>query len=313
MLLETLIIIKLNAIRKNRKAQMTKYAMIHPATFKLDGGAMFGIIPRPLWSKVMPPDEQNRILMSLRVMLIQTHNKNILIDSGIGDYHGEKFDERFAVVGEKNPLVEQLQSIKLAPALISDIILTHLHFDHVGGLGQLGSQGFEPVFPNAIIHLHKKHYEYAQNPTERDSGSFEHHYFMPLIQWYQQRNQIHWLDSEHGEVLSDEGESVKFISSHGHTPHQIHPYTQEYMYMADILPTSNHVKIPWVMGYDIAAGKSTEDKKRIYQFLIEHKLKCVFEHDPLYWGGEIECDTQGQYKWKELFKVQTDLGVDSIN
>jgi glyoxylase-like metal-dependent hydrolase (beta-lactamase superfamily II) len=252
---------------------MTKYAMIHPATFKLDGGAMFGIIPRPLWSKVMPPDDQNRILMSLRVMLIQTPSKNILIDSGIGDYHGDKFDERFAVIGGKNPLATQLQNSKLNPDAISDIILTHLHFDHVGGLGQLSSQGFEPVFPKATIHLHKKHFQYAQNPTERDSGSFEHQYFMPLIKWYQDHNQIHWLEGEQGEILKDGNESVKFITSHGHTPHQIHPYTQEYMYMADILPTSNHVKIPWVMGYDIAAGQSTEDKKKIYQFLIQHQLK----------------------------------------
>jgi len=292
---------------------MTKYAMIHPATFKLDGGAMFGIIPRPLWSKVMPPDEQNRILMSLRVMLTQTQNKNILVDSGIGDYHGKKFDERFAVVGEKNPLVAHLKKIQLSEKDITDIILTHLHFDHVGGLGQLSNGQFLPVFPNAKIHLHKKHYEYAQNPTDRDSGSFEHQYFNPLIQWYQERQQIHWLDGEEGIVLSDEDEEFKYLTSHGHTPYQIHPYSRDYMYMADILPTSNHFKIPWVMGYDISPGQSTKDKKKIYEFLIKNKIKCVFEHDPLYWGGEVELDAQGQYKWKKLFQVSNDSGIELIN
>src|SRR5262245_15690564 len=113
-----------------------KYFILHPAVFKLDGGAMFGIIPKPLWSKQIPADELNRIQMSLRVMLIQTKTKNILVDTGIGDYHGEKFDDRFGVVGPKNPLIEKLEKqFNLKPENITDLIITHLHFDHVGGLG----------------------------------------------------------------------------------------------------------------------------------------------------------------------------------
>lgn len=126
---------------------MKKYFVLHPATFKLDGGAMFGIIPKPLWSKQIPSDELNRIHLSLRVMLIQTKNKNILVDTGIGDYHGDKFDDRFAVQGDKLPLLQVLKDhFNLNPEDITDIVITHLHFDHVGGLGQDMTSHHE-VFP----------------------------------------------------------------------------------------------------------------------------------------------------------------------
>src|SRR5690606_5197532 len=113
---------------KKEEAFMKKYFALHPAVFKLDGGAMFGIIPKPLWSKVIPADELNRIQLSLRVMLIQTANRNILIDTGIGDYHGEKWDDRFGVQGNKNPLVKLLaESYQLQPEDITDLIVSHLH------------------------------------------------------------------------------------------------------------------------------------------------------------------------------------------
>ena len=111
---------------------MKKYYVLHPAVFKLDGGAMFGIIPKPLWQKCIPADELNRIQLSLRVMLIQTTHKNILIDTGVGDYHGDKFDNRFGVEGKKNPLIQILKDqLNLNPSDITDLIVSHMHFDHV--------------------------------------------------------------------------------------------------------------------------------------------------------------------------------------
>ncbi len=170
-------------IRSQKREFMKKYSVLHPAVFKLDGGAMFGIIPKPLWSKAIPADEQNRILMSLRVMLIQTGTRNILVDTGIGDYHGDKFDDRFGVKGEKNPLIEILrQNYGLSPDDITDLIVTHLHFDHVGGLGSGAGEKHEIIFPRAILHVHKKHFEYALKPTARDTGSFHSQYFLPLIE-----------------------------------------------------------------------------------------------------------------------------------
>lgn len=283
----------------------TKYTMLHPASFRLDGGAMFGIIPRPLWQKLMPPDESNRILMSLRVMLIETKNKKILVDTGIGDYHGEKFDLRFDVQGGQAPLTSSLQVAGLNPEQITDIVLTHLHFDHVGGLIDLDNEVAKPIFPKATLHINKKHYDYAQAPTARDSGSFEKDFFNPVIDQYIANNQVHWIDEASNILLEDEDYQLRYLLSHGHTPFQMHPYDNEYIYMADILPTSHHLKIPWVMGYDINPGQSVDDKASIYKFIAQNKIKVVFEHDPDFWGGELDFSNPDNPKWSQLFEANT--------
>jgi glyoxylase-like metal-dependent hydrolase (beta-lactamase superfamily II) len=267
---------------------MKKYYVLHPAVFKLDGGAMFGIIPKPLWSKVIPADELNRIEMSLRVMLIRTGSRNILIDTGIGDYHGEKFDSRFGVQGNKNPLITLLKDhFNLTPHDITDLIVSHLHFDHIGGLGTDEAQHV-CLFPNATLHIHRQHYDYALNPTARDAGSFHAHYFRPLIEQAETMGKVHWLSGESGELLSDGKDVIKFRCSHGHTPHLMHAFDENFIYMADLVPTSHHVPVPWVMGYDIAPGITTENKIEFYQFIIKNQLTMIFEHDINFWGSKVE-------------------------
>ncbi len=271
---------------------MKKYYVLHPAVFKLDGGAMFGIIPKPLWSKAIAADELNRIQLSLRVMLIQTPHRNILIDTGIGDYHGEKFDERFGVVGQKNPLIDLLQSkLHLGPEDITDLIISHLHFDHIGGLG--GELEHKALFPKATLHLHKEHYAYALNPTQRDAGSFHTQYFRPLIEEATQKGLIHWLEGKEGEILSDGEDKIYFKCSYGHTPHLVHAYDEKFIYMADLVPTSHHVPIPWVMGYDIAPGQTTVDKAEFYEFIHSTKKTMVFEHDIESWGATLKSGQHG--------------------
>lgn len=283
---------------------MKKYSVLHPAVFKLDGGAMFGIIPKPLWSKAIPADEQNRILMSLRVMLIQTGNRNILVDTGIGDYHGDKFDDRFGVKGEKNPLIEILRkNYGLSPGDITDLIVTHLHFDHVGGLGSGESEAHEIIFPRAVLHVHKKHFEYALKPTARDAGSFHSQYFRPLIETADKAGRVHWVDGEGGEILRDGQDVLNFRCSQGHTPWLLHPYDEKFIYMADLVPTSHHVSIPWVMGYDIAPGRTTIDKKDFYEFIIQKNLTLIFEHDLKFWGAKVKAKGHGDYEVAERFTV----------
>lgn len=280
---------------------MTKYFILHPAVFKLDGGAMFGIIPKPLWSKLIPSDEMNRIQLSLRVMLIQTKNKNILIDTGIGDYHGEKFEDRFGVQGQKGPLEAILKKyFNLAPEHITDLIVSHLHFDHIGGLGQTG-QEHSTVFPNATLHIHKKHYEYSLSPTLRDAGSFHSNYFGPIIERANLLGKIHWLEGEEGTILNDEQEEIKFKCSHGHTPWLVHAYDRNFIYMADLVPTSAHISVPWVMGYDISPGVTTQNKLEFYDFILKNNLTMIFEHDMKFWGAKIRKKSETDYEASDLF------------
>lgn len=280
-----------------------KYFILHPAVFKLDGGAMFGIIPKPLWSKAIPADELNRIQLSLRVMLIQTKNKNILVDTGIGDYHGDKFDDRFGVVGPKNPLIETLEkNFKLKPDDITDMIISHLHFDHVGGLGQDTTE-HSPLFSNATLHIHRQHYDYALNPTMRDTGSFHSQYFKPLVEKADKKGLVHWLSGEEGVILNDEGDEIKFRCSHGHTPWLVHPYDEKFIYMADLVPTSAHIPVPWVMGYDISPGRTTIDKVDFYKFIIKNNLTMIFEHDMNVWGAKVKQKNESDFEAAEKFPV----------
>lgn len=266
-----------------------QYFCLEPARFKLDGGAMFGIIPKPLWSKVHPADEQNRIELALRLILIRDGARNILIDTGIGDYHDEKFASRFAIDSLSSPLELALNQLGLKADDITDLIISHLHFDHVGGIALNVAGKIEPVLKNATIHLHQKHYEYSKNPTDRDSGSFQSEYYEPVIEWYRTRQQIHFVDGMEGELFG----GLKYKCSMGHTPYLLHAFDEKFIYMADLIPTSNHVHIPWVMGYDISPGVTTEDKKNFLSFIEKNNLTMIFEHDPLFYGSTIKRDPKG--------------------
>lgn len=288
---------------------MKKYFVLHPAVFKLDGGAMFGIIPKPLWSKAIPADEFNRIELSLRVMLIQTPHKNILIDTGIGDYHGDKFDDRFGIKGKKNPLIHLLHDqYQLKPDDITDMIISHLHFDHVGGLGHHGPD-HQLLFPKATLHIHRQHYDYALNPTPRDTGSFHSQYFRPLIEEADKKGLVHWIQGQEGEILRDGEDVIQFRCSHGHTPFLVHAYDENFIYMADLVPTSAHVPVPWVMGYDIAPGITTQNKIDFYQFIIKRNLTMIFEHDINFWGAKVAHKKDQDYEVKERF---TTSGPDPL-
>lgn len=270
---------------------MTQYHALHPATFKLDGGAMFGIIPKPLWEKQIPADELNRIHLSLRVLCIQTETRVILIDTGIGDYHDPKFSMRFAIQGGASPLLQVLKNeLNLNPEDVTDLIVTHLHFDHVGGLGQKDEANHVFLFPKAKLHLHRSHYNYSLNPTPRDTGSFQTEYFRPVIEQLESEKRITWHDGESGLLIKEKDYEINFKCSHGHTPWLMHPYDSHFIYMADLVPTSAHVPVPWVMGYDIAPGRTTFDKQEFYQFIRDHDLTMIFEHDMKFWGAKLKND-----------------------
>jgi glyoxylase-like metal-dependent hydrolase (beta-lactamase superfamily II) len=284
---------------------MKKYHLLHPSEFALDGGAMYGIIPRPLWQTKSIPDEKNRIRLSLRLVLIETDQKKILIDTGIGDYHQEKFNKIFKVQSAINPIEACLNKIQLNCNDITDLVLSHLHFDHAGGVAKSSDGKFTPVFPNAKLHLHQDHYNYAIAPTLRDSGSFHSKVFNPIIDYYKTKGAINWIQCEEGEIIPEA--NLCFKSSHGHTPHMIHPHDENFIYLADIVPTSHHVPIPWVMGYDIAPGVSTEDKARILKFTYENNLKIIFEHDPDFWGCSLQSNEKKHLILKDSFESHEEI------
>ena len=285
-----------------------KNYLLEPATFKLDGGAMYGIIPKPLWNKNHPSDELNRIDLALRLWLIKTSDKLILIDTGIGDYHGEKFNKRFDVRSEESPLSQALTHAGFSLGEVTDLVISHLHFDHVGGICEQDKETEKmiPVLPKARCHVHKSHYEYSLNPTDRDTGSFHSHIFAPIINYYKENNLLHLYEGEEGELFSlGNGETLSFKCSHGHTPWLMHPYTKDHIYMSDLVPTSHHLSIPWVMGYDISPGVTTENKKEFYEFIQSKNLKLIYEHDPNFWGSHS--------KGEDHYKAEKELSYSIDN
>jgi len=280
------------------------YHSLYPSFFKLDGGAMFGIIPKPLWEKKIKADDLNRIQMNCRIFYIKVDNKHILIDLGVGAYHHEKFNSRFGLNEDENYVESILNKHhKIGCKDITDIVISHLHFDHVGGLGT--QDGHQPLFPNATLHLHKSHFEYSQKPTPRDQGSFHKHFFLNLIQkYYIEKNQVNWLtEDKEGEILTtSSGYCLNYKTSFGHTPFQVLPFDDSMIFLADLVPTTHHIGLAWSMGYDLHPGESSLERKAIFDFILEKKLTMIFDHDKDFWGAKLQKNAD-EYGFLETFPV----------
>lgn len=277
-----------------------KYEISYVQTgfFALDGGAMFGVVPKPLWEKTNTPDEKNRITLGGRCLYLQSDSKKILIDTGIGGDWDEKFNNIYKVE-ESNPnIVNALVEKGINPSEITDVILTHLHFDHTGGSTYFDGSKFIPTFKNATYHVQQDHFDWAKNPSEKDRASFVETRYMPLVE-------EGILNLLHDQLQFDD--EIEFILINGHTFAQqmikISDSSETILYCADLMPTSSHIPVPYVMGYDLQPLVTIKEKKEILPQAVEGNWKIFFEHDPESAAATIQKTDRGfsvKEKLKEL-------------
>jgi glyoxylase-like metal-dependent hydrolase (beta-lactamase superfamily II) len=243
--------------------------------FALDGGAMFGVVPRPLWEKQYVPDARNRIAMSTRCLLITGAGKNILVDTGNGAKLGSKLEEIYGIVHEDNPFAVRLAPYGLRPEDITDVILTHLHFDHAGGATTKTNYGIVPTFPNARYYVQRDHWNAALNPTERDRASFFPENYKPLMEY----GVLELIDGE-GELFP----GIRVQLFHGHTSALQSPVisdgTTTLFFCADLIPMAAHVNLPWIMGYDLRPLVTLEEKRVVLDRAADEQWLLCLEHDP---------------------------------
>ncbi|OGL44796.1 MAG: hypothetical protein A2149_09770 [Candidatus Schekmanbacteria bacterium RBG_16_38_11] len=244
-------------------------------TFKLDGGAMFGVVPKVFWEKKDPADEKNRVLVGLNPLLIRTGEKNIIIDTGIGDKWDQRFCEIYGVNKSTN-LIKSLAEVNLSPSDIDIVINTHLHFDHAGGNTMIGEGGkIIPAFPNAKYLIQKGEWDDALNPNDRTKGSYLKENILPLME----HKKVEFLYDD--ETIDEE---IKVIKTPGHNRnHQcvmLESEGRKAFYLGDLIPTSSHLQIAWGMGFDLFPAETMEIKKKILNQALEGKWLLVFEHDP---------------------------------
>ena len=249
---------------------------IETGRFGLDGGAMFGIVPKPLWEQKIPPDDQNRIPLNMRCLLLRSDEHVALIDSGIGTSFGEKFGRIYAVDHEYAELHASLEAAGVTAADVTDVILTHLHFDHCGGCTRRGEDGMELVFPNARHIVQQDHWAWATDPNDREQGSFLDQNLQPLAD----SDQLHLVEGP-TEVLP----GVEVIPVHGHTEAQQMVKISDnrgncLVFVADLLPTTAHLPAAWIMAYDVRPLATLDEKKRFLNDAAAKGWDLFFEHDP---------------------------------
>lgn len=250
---------------------------IEAGRFGLDGGAMFGVVPKTLWSRQIDVDDKNRISMAMRCLLIESENtgKVYLVDTGSGTKFDEKFEKIYRLDYEHSDLLSSLDHHGFAPEDITDIIFSHLHFDHCGGTTYYDEEGsLQHTFPNARYHVTEKQLETAQNPNVREKASFLPDNINPISNW----DKLNLVGEHH---TYEEG--LAAIPVNGHTLGQQLPKISAggttLVYMADLIPTHVHVPLPWVMGYDMYPVTTLEEKEEFLEQAVENKWYLFMEHD----------------------------------
>ncbi len=255
---------------------MLKVHTIEQGKFKLDGGAMFGVVPKSMWQRLNTPDDNNMCTWSMRSLLIHDGDRVILVDTGIGSKQDAKFRSHFEPFGE-DLYISDLQALGYKPEDITDVLLTHLHFDHVGGALFFDSNDKpQPTYPNATYWTNEKHFNWASNPNARERASFLKENIQPL----KEQKLLKFIDLEEGIQFSDHV-SLRFV--YGHTEAMMLPVIQledgrRILYTADLIPSSGHVGLPYVMSYDVRPLDTLTEKAALFEDYKSGDI-LVFEHD----------------------------------
>ena len=254
-----------------------KLTTIHAGYFRLDGGAMFGVVPKRMWEKVNPADEENLCPWSMRCLLVETGDRKILIDTGMGDKQGAKFRDHFRPFGDET-LKSSLAKAGLTTGDITDVLLTHLHFDHVGGALEYNQAGeIVPTFENATYWSNEVHYNWAIHPNAREKASFLKENIVPLMD----AGVLQFIDIEQDAEWIP---GIKIRLLYGHTEAMMMPIIdtgeRTVVYCCDLMPASYHVRMPWIISYDIRPMKTLEEKTKLLNEALDNGYYLYFEHDP---------------------------------
>lgn len=275
-----------------------KLHTIDTGFFKLDGGAMFGVVPKSIWQKTNPADENNLCTWAMRCLLVEDGKRLILIDTGIGDKQSEKFFSYYYLHGDAT-LDSSLNKLGFHRDDITDVFLTHLHFDHVGGAVIRNGETLTPAFKNATYWSNKQHWDWAVNPNEREKASFLKENILPIYE----SGQLKYVGVDDGIAFTDDI-NIRYVF--GHTDAMMLPQisyqNKQILYMADLLPSTGHLPLPYVMAYDMFPLKTLGEKKVFLNEAVEKEYILYLEHDPL-----NECCTLQQtekgIRIKETFRL----------
>jgi glyoxylase-like metal-dependent hydrolase (beta-lactamase superfamily II) len=271
-----------------------KLSTIDTGFFKLDGGAMFGVVPKSIWQNLNPSDEKNLCSWALRCLLVEEGKRLILVDCGLGNKQSEKFFSYYEPHGDET-LISSLFSKGHTPDDITDVFLTHLHFDHCGGAVMRDGEKLLPAFPNATYYCNEKHWQWATEPNSREKASFLKENILPL----KESGQLKLLNKD-DEVIP--GFNMIFVN--GHTEAMMLPVIrykeQTIVYMADLIPSAAHIPLAYVMAYDVRPLITLQEKEVFLKIAAENNYILFFEHDPVIEACTLQMTDRGVRIGKEL-------------